>query len=71
LLLRSICYFKTRGERRATKGDKGTRPSTTVSRKLKKRADVRWLTSLRDLYVTENLAFVLSFILSQERDFRK
>jgi len=25
---RSICYFKTRGERRATKGDKRGRPST-------------------------------------------
>jgi len=27
---RPICYFKTRGERRATKGDKRGRPSTTM-----------------------------------------
>jgi len=26
----SICYFKMRGERRATKGDKRGRPSTTM-----------------------------------------
>jgi len=29
MIKRSICYFKTRGERRATKGDKRGRPSTT------------------------------------------
>jgi len=27
---RSICYFKTRGERRAIKGDKRGTPSTTM-----------------------------------------
>jgi len=26
MIIRSICYFKTRGERRATKGDKRRRP---------------------------------------------
>jgi len=30
MIIRSICYFKTRGERRATKGDKRRRPSTTM-----------------------------------------
>jgi len=30
MIERSICYFKTRGERRASKGDKRGRPSTTM-----------------------------------------
>jgi len=30
MIVRSICYFKTRGERRATMGDKRGRPSTTM-----------------------------------------
>jgi len=29
-MVRSICYFKTRGERRATKGDKRGRPYNDV-----------------------------------------
>jgi len=40
-MIRSICYFKTRGERRATKSDKRRRL----------RAEVRRLTNLKDLYV--------------------
>jgi len=28
-MIRSICYFKTRGERRATKGNKRRKQSTT------------------------------------------
>jgi len=31
MIERSICYFKTRGERRATKGDKRGRPFTTYN----------------------------------------
>jgi len=38
--------FKTRGERRVTKGDKRRRPSKTI---LKKRAEVRRLTSFERL----------------------
>jgi len=30
MTVRSIWYFKTRGERRATKGDKRERPSITI-----------------------------------------
>jgi len=30
MIVRSICYFKMRGERRATKGDKRRRPSNDV-----------------------------------------
>jgi len=30
MIEKSICYFKTRGEKRATKGDKGGRTSTTM-----------------------------------------
>jgi len=30
MIIRSVCYFKTRGERRATKGDKRVRPSSTM-----------------------------------------
>jgi len=33
MIVRSICYFKTRGDRRATKGDKRGRPSTTKGMK--------------------------------------
>jgi len=30
MIIRSICNFNARGERRATKGDKRGRPSTTM-----------------------------------------
>jgi len=30
MIERFFCYFKTRGERMATKGDKRGRPSTTI-----------------------------------------
>jgi len=45
MIERSICYFKARGERRGTKGDKRGRPSTTMWRDWKKRTEVRRLTS--------------------------
>jgi len=45
MIERSICYFKTRGERRATKGDEIGRPSKTMWREWKKRTEVRRLTS--------------------------
>jgi len=58
MIERSICYFKTRGERRATKGDKRGRPSTTIGRERKKRAEVRRLTSFeRFIYERENFLF--------------
>jgi len=58
MIIRSICYFKTRGKRRATKGDKRGRLSTTMWREWKKRAEVRKLTSFeRFICVRENLVF--------------
>jgi len=59
-------YFKTRGERRATKGDKRGRPSTTMRRDRKKRAEVRRLTRF-ERFICERertLYLILSFILS-------
>jgi len=57
MLIRSICIFKTRGERRATKGDKRRRPSTKCEGN-EKRAEVRRLISFdRFICVRENLVF--------------
>jgi len=56
MIIRSIFYFKTGGERRATKGDQRGRPSTTMRREWKKRVEVRRLTSLRDYL---NIAYYL------------
>jgi len=58
LITRYICYFKTRGERRATKGDKRGRPSTTMWRERKKRAELKRLTSFdKCICDRENLVF--------------
>jgi len=54
---RYVCYFKTRGERRATK-DKRRRLSKTMWRAWTKRVEVRRLTSFeRFICETENLVF--------------
>jgi len=56
MIIRSICNFKTRGERRATKGDQKRRPNTTMWGEWKERAEVRRLTSFeRFICVRENL----------------
>jgi len=80
MIIRSICYLKTRGESRASKGDKRRWPSTTMCREWKKRAKVRRLTSFKKFICVrererererENLVFdSLYFILSQWRDLR-
>jgi len=59
MIERSICYFKTRGERRATKGDKRGRPSTTMGREYKKRAEVRRFKTSFERFICEreNLVF--------------
>jgi len=65
MIERYICYFKTRGERRATKGDKRGRPSTTMWRERKKRAEVRRLTSF-ERFICERKNFVLDSLIYLE-----
>jgi len=65
-LIDLLAIFKTRGERRATKGDKKRRPSRTIMKGLQKKAEVRRLTSFeRHIYVRETLVLKSLIILWQ------
>jgi len=65
MIERSVCYFKTKGERRATKGDKRGRPSTTMGREWKKRVEVRRLTSF-ERFICERVNFVFDSLIYLE-----
>jgi len=62
-----LLYFKTRGERRATKGEKRGRPSTTtMGIEQKKRAEVGKSARARvaidqflDIYMTEGTLYLI------------
>jgi len=58
MIERYVCNFKARGERRATEGDKRRKPSTTMWRERKKKAEVRRLNRFgRFICEKENLVF--------------
>jgi len=60
MIEKSICYFKMRDERRATKGDKRGRTSTTMFREWKMRAEVKRLTSFeRFICVRERTLYLI------------
>jgi len=65
MIERSIWYFKTRGERRVTKGDKRKRPSTTMWREWKKKVEVRRLTSF-ERFICERENFVFDSLIYLE-----
>jgi len=69
MIVRSVCNFKTRGERRATKHDQRRRPSRTMWREWKKIAEVGRLTCFdRFICEKENLIFdSITYLEQMER----
>jgi len=65
MIERFVCNFKMRGKWRAIKSDKRGRPSRTMWRKWKKRAEVKWLTSF-ERFICKRDQIVLNYLIYLE-----